>query len=98
MGSRKKCVRAAKFLALMVLVALCGPRADAQNHYPAPPIPQDAAVKVSPHVWVIMAFPNIGIVAGSRATLVVDTGLGAHNGAIVAGEAKKLGKGSRLYL
>src|SRR5215831_1975115 len=29
-------------------------------------------VKVSDHVWAIMGFPNVGIVVGSKATLVVD--------------------------
>ena len=33
-------------------------------------------VKISDHVWAIMGFPNIAIVVGSRATLVVDTGMG----------------------
>lgn len=98
MANHKESFRAAKFLVLMVLAGLCGPLTRAQGHYPEPPIPQNAARQVSPHVWVIMAFPNIAIVAGSRATLVVDTGLGAHNGSIVAEEAKKIGKDSRLYL
>jgi len=62
-------------------------------------IPSGTAKQVSPHVWVIMAFPNIGIVVGDRATLVVDTGLGERNGATVASEARKLSKpGARLYL
>lgn len=75
---------------------LYGPEATAQ--YPAPAIAENTAKHVSPHVWVIMAFPNIAIVVGNKATLVVDTGLGAHNGSIVAHEAQKLSKGSRLYL
>ena len=50
------------------------------------------------HVYAIMGFPNIGIVVGERATLVVDTGLGPRNGAIAAREAQKLSKGTILYL
>jgi glyoxylase-like metal-dependent hydrolase (beta-lactamase superfamily II) len=46
--------------------------------------------KISDHVWAIMGFPNIAIVVGSRATLIVDTGLGAKNGATVARVAAKL--------
>ena len=53
---------------------------------------------MSDHVSAIMGFPNIGIVVGDRATLVVDTGLGPRNGAIVAREAQKLSKGPVLYL
>lgn len=61
-------------------------------------IPEDTATKVSDHVYAIMSFPNIGIIVGSRATLVVDTGMGPRNGATVAREALKLGKNTRLYL
>src|SRR5260370_27414140 len=46
-----------------------------------------------------MGFPNIAIVAGSRATLVVDTGLGPKNGATIARVAAKLApKNTRLFL
>jgi len=63
-----------------------------------PEIPQNAGIKVSDHVHAIMAFPNIFIVTGTRATLVVDTGLGPAEGAIVATEAQKLAKNQILYL
>src|SRR5580658_9759994 len=56
-------------------------------------------VKVSDHVWAIMGFPNIAIVVGSRATLVVDTGLGPKNGATVAGIVAKLApNNTKLFL
>src|ERR1700678_4436403 len=56
-------------------------------------------VKISDHVWAIMGFPNIAIVVGSRATLVVDTGLGPKNGATIARVAAKLAPGnSKLFL
>jgi glyoxylase-like metal-dependent hydrolase (beta-lactamase superfamily II) len=55
--------------------------------------------QVSPHVWMIKGFPNIGIVVGTRATLVIDTGLGTKNGRVVAGVAQRLSpKGQTLYL
>jgi glyoxylase-like metal-dependent hydrolase (beta-lactamase superfamily II) len=58
---------------------------------------------VSPHVWVIPdqgvpLVPNVGIVVGDRATLVVDTGLGARNGQIVLQEVAKIRRTSDLYL
>ncbi len=56
------------------------------------------ATKVSDHVWTIIGFPNIGIVIGGDATLVVDTGLGPLNGAAVAAQVAKLSHNSRLYL
>ncbi len=61
-------------------------------------VPENATQRVSEHVYAILGFPNIGIIVGSRATLVVDTGMGAPNGAIVAREAAKLSKGGNLYL
>jgi glyoxylase-like metal-dependent hydrolase (beta-lactamase superfamily II) len=67
----------------------------------APPslmLPENQVTHVSDHVWAIIGFPNIGIVVGSRATLVVDTGLGPRNGAIALHEAQKLAKGPVLYL
>ena len=56
-------------------------------------------VKVSDHVWAIMGFPNVAIIVGNRATLVVDTGLGPRNGATIARVAGRLAPGPRkLFL
>ena len=84
-------------LAALTAFALLTSGAGAQG----PPnlmLPENQATRVSEHVWAIMGFPNIGIVVGDRATLVVDTGLGKKNGAIAAREAQKLSKGPLLYL
>jgi glyoxylase-like metal-dependent hydrolase (beta-lactamase superfamily II) len=62
------------------------------------PLVTEETVKISDHVWAIMGFPNIAIVVGDRATLVVDTGLGPRNGATAARVAAKLSKGSKLFL
>ncbi len=62
------------------------------------PILGEDTVKVSEHVWAIMGFPNIGIVVGTTATLVVDTGLGPRNGATIAKVAKRLAPQNKLYL
>lgn len=59
----------------------------------------DNLSQVSPHTWMIKGFPNIGIVVGSKATLVVDTGMGTKNGQIVSRIAQRLSpKGQKLYL
>ena len=59
----------------------------------------EEAVKVSDNVWAIMGFPNIGIVVGNRATLVVDTGLGPANGATIARVVAKIAPGNqKLFL
>jgi len=74
-------------------------RAAAQNAAPPSPIVAENAVKrVSEHSYVIMGFPNIGFVVGNRATLVIDTGMGARNGATVLREAQKLAKNPVIYL
>ena len=63
------------------------------------PVLSDNTVKVSDHVWAIMGWPNIAIVVGSSATLVVDTGLGPTNGATIARVVAQVAPGNRkLYL
>ncbi len=63
------------------------------------PVLTENTVQISDHVWAIMGWPNIGIVVGSTATLVVDTGLGPSNGATIVRVASKLAPGNRkLFL
>jgi glyoxylase-like metal-dependent hydrolase (beta-lactamase superfamily II) len=63
------------------------------------PVLGEETVKISDHVWAIMGFPNIAIVIGNRATLVVDTGLGPANGATIARVVTKLAPGNqKLFL
>lgn len=61
-------------------------------------VPENSVTHVSEHVYVIIGFPNIGIIVGNRATLVVDTGMGPSNGGVVMRAVEKLAKDSRLYL
>ena len=63
-----------------------------------PPIDEHALTHVSEHVYAIVGWPNIGIVVGNRATLVIDTGLGERNGATIMRVVQKLEKGPVLYL
>jgi hypothetical protein len=49
----------------------------------------DKTGKVSDHVWAIIGFPNVGIIVGDNATLVVDTGLGRRNGATPPGARRR---------
>jgi glyoxylase-like metal-dependent hydrolase (beta-lactamase superfamily II) len=72
--------------------------ASAQNASTQESLLSENTVKVSDHVWAIMGWPNIGIVVGEKATLVVDTGLGPRNGATVAKVAKRLAPDNTLYL
>jgi glyoxylase-like metal-dependent hydrolase (beta-lactamase superfamily II) len=63
-----------------------------------PLLPENSVTRVSDHVYAIVGWPNVGIIVGERATLVVDTGMGPRNGATVAREAQKLAKGPKMYL
>jgi len=63
-----------------------------------PLLSEDNLKRVSDHVYVMEGFPNVAIVVGSRATLVVDTGLGERNGVTVLHAEQKLAKGPLLYL
>jgi glyoxylase-like metal-dependent hydrolase (beta-lactamase superfamily II) len=79
----------------LLLAALAVAAASAQQN----PLLSEETVKVSEHVWAIMGFPNVAIIVGSRATVVVDTGLGPRNGATIARVAAKLSAPSaKLYL
>jgi glyoxylase-like metal-dependent hydrolase (beta-lactamase superfamily II) len=80
-----------------LLFVLTLPAAVAGQNLPSPILPETYP-RVSEHVYLITGFPNVAIVVGDRATLVVDTGLGARNGATVARVARKLSKGPKLYL
>ncbi len=80
---------------LLFLTACAATILLAQNQ----PVLTEDSVKVSDHVWAIMGFPNIAIIVGDRATLVVDTGLGPANGTTIAHVVAKLAPGDRkLFL
>ena len=87
-----------KIILPLGLLCLIGAAAHAQTDADRDrPLGEDT-VKVSDHVWAIIGWPNIGIVVGETATLVVDTGLGIRNGATVARVAKRLAPENKLYL
>ena len=68
-----------------------------------PLIREGVTEKISEHVYVIPdasvpLVPNVGIIVGTHATFVVDTGLGARNGEIVLRETAKVSRNPELYL
>ena len=70
---------------------------------PTPLVQENKTVRVSEHVYAIPdgrvnLVPNIGIVVGTRATLVVDAGMGSRNGQVVLRELTKVSKNTQLYL
>jgi glyoxylase-like metal-dependent hydrolase (beta-lactamase superfamily II) len=74
-----------------------------QAQPPLPLIRENVTVKLSEHVYVIPdgnvgGVPNVGIIVGNKATLVIDTGLGARNGQTVLREVQKVSKNAELYI
>ena len=71
---------------------------------PSPPlVRENATVKLTDHVWAIPDFnvglvPNVGIIVGSKATLVVDTGLGPRNGEAIVREMKKVSRNADVFV
>ena len=70
---------------------------------PDPVVQVSGAVEVAPDVVVIPndgvgLVPNIGVVGGSDAVLVVDTGLGIANASSVLSFALEVARGRRIYL
>jgi glyoxylase-like metal-dependent hydrolase (beta-lactamase superfamily II) len=70
---------------------------------PAPLVQENKTLRVSEHVYAIPdgrvnLVPNIGIIVGTRATLVVDAGMGPRNGQVVLRELAKVSKNTQLYL
>jgi glyoxylase-like metal-dependent hydrolase (beta-lactamase superfamily II) len=69
----------------------------------SPPLVTGAAQQIDEGVHVIpdqrVEFvPNVGIVVGERATLVIDTAMGARNGKRILKEARRLGGERKLLL
>ena len=65
----------------------------------APVVRGDVTRKISDRVFLIPdgkapMVPNVGIVVGDKATLVVDPGMGPKSGAVVWWEAWRLSRGS----
>src|SRR5215467_15481359 len=70
---------------------------------PDPLVRENATVKLGDHTYAIPdnnvgLVPNVGIIVGSRATLVIDPGLGRRNGETVLRETAKVSRNSELYI
>src|SRR5688500_16775395 len=95
----------AAVLTTSLLLAVSASQAQRGPATPGPPplVRENATERISDHVYVIPdnnvgMVPNVGIVVGSHATLVVDTGLGARNGETIMREVAKVSKNAELYL
>jgi glyoxylase-like metal-dependent hydrolase (beta-lactamase superfamily II) len=80
----------------------------AQAPAPKPPVhpplvKEGTTVKISDSVYLIPdekvgMVPNVGIIVGTRGTLIFDPGMGLKSGEAVLREARKLAKGRDLYI
>jgi glyoxylase-like metal-dependent hydrolase (beta-lactamase superfamily II) len=91
-------------LAVLIISVIVATAVSAQRGGGAPPlVRENATEKISEHVYVIPdnnvgMVPNVGIIVGTRGTLVVDTGLGPRNGQAIVREMQKVSKTPELYL
>jgi glyoxylase-like metal-dependent hydrolase (beta-lactamase superfamily II) len=95
----------AAFVALAALIGglSAAPAVAQRGPAPDPLIREGVTVKLGPHTYAIPDFstpmvPNVGIVVGNRATLVVDTGLGKRNGEAILREVAKVSKNTEMYI
>src|SRR5687768_16882146 len=70
-------------------------------HWPV--VKEGKTVKLSQHVYVIPdehvpQVPNVGIIVGTRATLIVDPGMGLSSGEAVAREVAKVSQNAEVYI
>src|SRR5512145_2967113 len=89
----------------LLAFTLCVSSAVAQTPaVPADPlIREGVTVKVAEHTYVIPdgnvgLVPNVGIIVGARATLVIDPGLGRRNGETVLKEVAKVSKNAEVFI
>ena len=80
-------------------------QAPASQAATAPPslVREGVTEKLTRHVWAIpdgsaSLVPNVGIVVGRKAVLVIDTGMGTRNGEAVLREVNKVGAGKPVYI
>src|SRR5258706_6765510 len=91
-------------LALLACSVFAVSPASAQRPYTDLPIVSEGkTIRLTPNVYVIpdenrRGVPNVGIVVSSRATLVVDPGMGLKSGQAVLREVAKVSKNTELII
>ena len=93
----------AHFIWLVASLLTVSSAAAQRGLVPDPLVKENATVKLAEHTYVIPdhdvpLVPNVGIVVGSRATLVIDPGLGKRNGETVLREVAKISRNAELYI
>ena len=93
----------ASLLALPVIAFAVSTAVAQRGPAPDPLVKENATVKLAAHTYVIpdgnvSLVPNVGIIVGSRATLVIDPGLGRRNGDTILREVAKVSKNTEIYI
>ena len=92
-----------RFLLFAAGVLFASTTAAGQAPAADPLVKEGTTVKLAGHTHVIpdanvSLVPNVGIVVGSRATLVIDPGLGKRNGEAVLREVAKVSRNAEIYI
>jgi glyoxylase-like metal-dependent hydrolase (beta-lactamase superfamily II) len=90
-------------LAMFLSTALAATALAQQPTTPASIVREGVTEQLTNHVWAIpdggaSLVPNVGIVVGSKAVLVIDTGMGTRNGDTVLRETMKVSRGKPIYI
>src|SRR3990172_10423043 len=93
----------ARFLLLVTCLLVAAGAAARRGPVPDPLVKENATVKLAEHTYVIPddnvgLVPNVGIIVGSRATLVVDPGLGRRNGETVLREVARISRNTEIFV
>lgn len=97
---------AVSFLKPFIVVLACASTvisAQTPGPAPAPVVKQGKTVQVSKHVYLIPdervpMVPNVGIIVGTQATLVIDPGMGRRSGEAVMREVAKVSRNKTIYI
>jgi glyoxylase-like metal-dependent hydrolase (beta-lactamase superfamily II) len=93
-----------RFIAMALsLLAATGLMLASQAPVPDPIVRENATVTLGTHTHAIPdnsvpLVPNVGIVVGSHATLVIDPGLGRRNGEAVLREVAKVSRNTEVFI
>jgi glyoxylase-like metal-dependent hydrolase (beta-lactamase superfamily II) len=95
--------RTTSFLSLAALAFVATGVFAQRGPAPDPLVREGVTEKLGPHTYVIPdasvpLVPNVGIVVGSRGTLVLDPGLGRRNGETILREVAKVSRNTELYI
>jgi glyoxylase-like metal-dependent hydrolase (beta-lactamase superfamily II) len=91
-------------LPFALIASLAGAPALAQQPSPQPSLVREGVTEqLTRHVWAIpdggaSLVPNVGIIVGKKAVLVIDTGMGTRNAQTVLREVAKVGAGKPIYI